>query len=226
MGRYYDIHRKAPGLEDWTVRHVTLDEAIAAGRMSRSWAEQRKRLWGENSALYQNHVLGEFCADDEDAIISLSWVEAAVERWRAWDAAGRPDQDGPRIAGVDVARSGKDKSVVAVRHGDIVVSITAFPRGDLMETTGRVKAILDRDPECRAMVDVIGLGAGVYDRLREQGMKTDPFNAARKTTLKDKTGQFGFVNLRSYGWFHSRTCSTPPTEPPSPCHPTMNLPGT
>ena len=82
--------------------------------------------------------------------------------------------------------------MVAVRHGDIVVSITAFPRGDLMETTGRVKAILDRDPECRAMVDVIGLGAGVYDRLREQGMKADPFNAARKTTLKDKTGQFGF----------------------------------
>jgi hypothetical protein len=33
-------------------------------------------------------------------------------------------------------------------------------------------------------------------------MKADPFNAARKTTLKDKTGQFGFVNLRSYGWFH------------------------
>ena len=52
------------------------------------------------------------------------------------------------------------------------------------------------------MVDVIGLGAGVYDRLKEQGMKADPFNAARKTTLKDKTGQFGFVNLRSYGWFH------------------------
>ena len=200
-GRYYDIHRRAPGLEDWTVRHVTLDEAIAAGRMSRTWAEQRKRLWGENSALYQNHVLGEFCADDEDSIISLSWVEAAQERWRAWDAAGRPEQDGPRVAGVDVARSGKDKSVVAVRHGDIIVSITAFPRGDLMETTGRVKGILDRDLECRAMVDVIGLGAGVYDRLREQGCKADPFNAARKVTAKDRTGQFGFANLRSAAYW-------------------------
>ena len=57
-GRYYDIHRKAPGLEDWHVRHVTLEEAIAAGRMSQTWADQRKRLWGENSALFQNHVLG------------------------------------------------------------------------------------------------------------------------------------------------------------------------
>ena len=200
-GRFYDIHRRAPGLEDWSVRHVTIDEAIAAGRVTQSWVNQRRLLWGEHSALFQNHVMGEFCADDEDSIISLSWVEAAVERWRVWDAAGRPEQDGAHIAGVDIARSGKDRSVVAVRHGDVIVSLTAFPRGDLMETTGRVKAIMDRDPECRAMVDVIGLGAGVYDRLREQGVKADPFNAGRKVTQKDRTGQFGFANLRSAGWW-------------------------
>ena len=81
-GRFYDIHARKPGLEDWQVRHVTLDEAIAAGRMTRQWAAQRMKLWGENSALYQNHVLGEFCADDEDAVIPLRWIEAAFERWR------------------------------------------------------------------------------------------------------------------------------------------------
>lgn len=32
-GRFYDIHRRKPGLEGWWVRHVTLDEAIAAGRI-------------------------------------------------------------------------------------------------------------------------------------------------------------------------------------------------
>ena len=104
-GRFYDIHSRKPGLEDWHTRHVTLDEAAAAGRVTRSWAEQRKRLWGESSALYQNHVLGEFCADDEDAIIPLSWVEAAVTRWHAWDAAGRPDQEGPHIAALAVPAS-------------------------------------------------------------------------------------------------------------------------
>ena len=31
-GRFYDIHARKPGYEDWWVRHVTLAEAIAAGR--------------------------------------------------------------------------------------------------------------------------------------------------------------------------------------------------
>ncbi|MEV5959030.1 hypothetical protein AB0M11_35725 [Streptomyces sp. NPDC051987] len=30
-GRFYEIHKRAPGLEDWHTRHVTLEEAVAAG---------------------------------------------------------------------------------------------------------------------------------------------------------------------------------------------------
>ena len=193
-GRFYEIHRHAPGLEDWHTRHVTLDEAIVAGRMTRAWAAQRKKLWGEASALYQNHVLGEFCSEDEDAIIPLAWIEAAQDRWKAWDAEGRPDEDGQHTIGVDVARSGLDKSVAAVRHGDILTHLVTWSREDTMETVGRVKGMLDADPAATAIVDVIGIGAGVYDRLREMGLKTDPFNAAKKTTRRDATRQFGFMN--------------------------------
>lgn len=193
-GRFYDIHRHAPGLEDWHTRHVTLDEAIAAGRMTRAWAAQRKKLWGEASALYQNHVLGEFCSEDEDAIIPLAWIEAAQERWTAWDAEGRPDQDGQHTVGVDVARSGLDKSVAAVRHGDVLTHLVTWSREDTMATVGRVKGILDADPAATAIIDVIGIGAGVYDRLREMGTKVDPFNASKKTTRRDVTRQFGFMN--------------------------------
>ncbi len=193
-GRFYDIHTRKEGLEDWRVRHVTLDEAVAAKRMTYDWAAKRKKLWGENSALYQNHVLGEFCADDEDAVIPLRWVEAAFERWREWERAGKPDQDGLKSVGVDVARSGLDKTVAAVRHGDVITRIEAWAKADTMETTGRVKGIMEAESGATAVVDVIGIGAGVYDRLREQGIKSDPFNAGRKTTRKDKTGQFGYYN--------------------------------
>ena len=193
-GRFYDIHRRAPGLEDWHVRHVTLDEAVKAGRMTHEWAGKRKTLWGETSALYQNHVLGEFCADDEDAVIPLRWVEAAFERWREWERAGKPDQDGIKSVGVDVARSGLDKTVAAIRHGDVITAIQAWAKADTMETTGRVKGIMEGEAGATAVVDVIGIGAGVYDRLREQGIRSDPFNAGRKTTRKDKTGQFGYYN--------------------------------
>lgn len=208
-GRFYDIHTRKPGLEDWAVRHVTLEEAIAAGRMTRAWADQRKKLWGENSALYQNHVLGEFCADDEDAVIPLRWVEAAFDRWRTWERDGKPDQDGIATAGVDVARSGHDKSAAAIRHGNVITSITTWAKADTMETAGRVKGILTADPALTAVVDVIGIGAGVYDRLREQGEKTDPFTAGRKTHRKDATGQFGFRDCRSAAWWNLREMLDP-----------------
>ena len=36
-GRFYDIHSRRPGYEDWWVRHVKLEEAIRAGRVSEEW---------------------------------------------------------------------------------------------------------------------------------------------------------------------------------------------
>ena len=74
-GRFYDIHRKAPGLEDWWVRHVTLKEAIAAGRINEEWAEARRRQWGEDSPVYQARVLGEFPTHTEGALIPLTWLK-------------------------------------------------------------------------------------------------------------------------------------------------------
>ena len=64
-GRFYDIHARKPGLEDWQSRHVTLEAAMAAGRISKGWAAQRLAQWGADSALYANRVLGEFASSDE-----------------------------------------------------------------------------------------------------------------------------------------------------------------
>src|SRR5450755_2137531 len=101
-GRFYDIQTHKPGYEDWHSVHVTLERAIAAGRISASWAEQRALQWGPASAIYVNRVLGEFHAGDEDSVVPLSWAEAAVARWHEWDEAGRIDGGVPRTVGVDV----------------------------------------------------------------------------------------------------------------------------
>lgn len=203
-GRFYDIHCRKKGLEAWHVRHVTLEEAIAAKRMTRRWVEDMRLLWGENSALFQNHVMGEFHADDEDAVIPLRWVEAAHERWRQWEEAGKPDTEGMKTVGVDVARSGKDRSVAAIRNGDVITRLESWAKADTMVTTGRVVGIMNTEPGTTAVVDVIGIGAGVYDRLREQGLKADPFHAGMKTGRRDKTHQFGFFDVRSAAWWGLR----------------------
>ena len=95
-GRFYDICSRKRGYEDWATLHVSLDEAITAGRTTRAWADQRKAQWGENSALYRNRVLGEFAGDEESGLVGLSWVEAANARWLEWqDVAAK--QNGVQV---------------------------------------------------------------------------------------------------------------------------------
>lgn len=213
QGRFYDICKHKPGYEDWHPVHVTLDDAMAAGRITAEWAEQRARQWGESSAIYQNRVLGEFYASDEDSVIPLAWAEAAVERWRAWEAAGKPDPGRPRVIGVDVAYTGQDRTVLAVRKGPVITELRRSVKEDTMQTTGRVKAILDGDDSYTAVVDAIGIGAGVVDRLREQGARVLAFNASKASKAKDSTREFGFANRRSEAWWTVRQALDPSGDP-------------
>lgn len=209
-GTFYGIHARHPGFEDWWARHVTLDEAKAARRISDEWAEQRRRQWGADSAAYNNRVLGEFYSSDDDGVIPLAWIEAAQDRWRQWDENGRPvDPDCEMTCGVDVARSGTDKTVMALRFGKVITSIRHTSREDTMRTAGRAKGILEANPGMTAVVDVIGIGAGVVDRLREEGMAADAFNASAASSKKDATGELGFVNTRAASWWNLRDLLDP-----------------
>jgi hypothetical protein len=213
-GRFYEIHKRQPGLQDWWVRHVTLAEAVKAGRVSEHWAEQRALQWGRDTALYANRVLGEFASSDEDGVIPLSWVEQANDRWRAWAEAGRPDQGAPRVIGVDVARSGADRTVLALRSGWTVQELRHTHLEDTMATTGRVHGLLESWEGSKAIVDVIGIGAGVVDRLREQRMAVEPFNASEGTHRKDSSGELGFSNVRSQAWWELRELLDPASGQP------------
>lgn len=205
-GRFYDIHRRAPGYEDWWVRHVTIEEAVKAGRISRQWAEQRRLQWGEDSAVYQNRVRGEFHASDEDSVIPLAWLEAAIERWHDWDRAGRPSPGGPLWTGVDVGRGG-DESVLAHRDG-WAVWLEGNRRRDTMSQVAALQGI-----EGRAIVDVIGLGAGVYDRLRELHAKPLAYTGSGKTGVRDRSRKYGFVNVRSAAYWNLRELLDPAYDP-------------
>lgn len=210
-GRFYDIHKRARGLDDWHTRHITLTEAIAAGRISPAWAEQRAVQWGPESAMYANRVLGEFHAGEEDAVIPLSWVEAAVDRWLAWDDAGRPPLPGRRLLGVDVARGGGDSTVIAHRMGPCITHLDVHHAEDTMRSTARVQVALE--PDVTAVVDSIGVGAGVVDRLRELKEKVVAYTGSAKTTAKTRGRDHGFVNVRTAAWWRLRELLDPSFDP-------------
>jgi len=206
-GRFYEIQARRPGSEDWHVTHVSLERAIAAGRVSAEWADQRAKQWGEGSAVYANRVLGEFAASAQDGVIPLAWVEAANERWLGWQESGEKAPPFTCV-GVDVARSGSDKTICALRHERFITELREGSRADTMAVTGQVAGIL-RAGGGYAAVDVIGIGAGVVDRLREQGFEVLAFNAAAATPLLDSSRELGFANCRSAAWWTLRELLDP-----------------
>lgn len=232
VGRFYDIQTRKPGYEDWWVRHVTLDECIAAGRIKREQAEQRKLQWGEQSAVYQNRVLGEFCTSDEDCVIPLAWIEAANERWEqqievkdtTWNwIDGAKRCVWPRWAwrqsaetseldalGVDIARSDLgDKTVIARRQANTVTQLDRYHIADTQPIVGYVSNLLEKS-KADAVVDVIGIGSGPYDQLRERfGNRAVAFNASESSTMKDRSKELEFSNKRSAAWWHMRELLDP-----------------
>lgn len=233
QGRFFDICSKKPGHEHWWVRHVTVEEVIAAGRISRAHVDQLARQWGENSAVFKNRVLGEFCESSEDCVIPLAWIEAANRRWEErielldhnwnWIEGAKQGtwprwrwRDGRQAEpldqlGIDIARSDLgDKTVFARRQGRTVTQLDRYAIADTTPTVGYASNLLERWQQACAMVDVIGIGAGPYDQLRERfSRRALPFNASESTDFKDRSKEIEFSNKRAAGYWNLREALDP-----------------
>lgn len=207
-GQFYDIHMRKPGYEDWVARHVTIEEAIIANRVSAKWVLQREKQWGRDSAVFQNRVLGEFADTSEEGVIPLSWIQMAIARWKDWSAHGRKSVHGKRTMGVDVARSGDDKTVLAIRDASLLQNLYVFSKSPTTKTAGNVKTRAD-NRYIHIEVDG-GLGAAVYDMLREQSVPLlRPITVGGKTSFRDKSAQLSFENVRAAMWWNMRELLDP-----------------
>ena len=224
-GRFHAICARKPGYEDWHVRHVTKEQAIASGRMTQAWADQRLRQWGKDSVAYQNRVLGLFTKGSASGVIPLAWVEAAIERWLALEETGMLPTRLTDV-GADFARGGGDQMMLAPRAGNAILRLRCLDSiKDTMPAVGVIAGLVRAHPGSHAIVDVIGIGAGPYDRLVElmdeqpdlykhQGIDALPFNAsAGCAEAKDRSGELGFINLRSAAWWALRERLDPEYDP-------------
>jgi hypothetical protein len=224
-GRFYEIHQRKPGTEDWKVRHVTLEECIKAGRISKAWADQRRKQWGAQSALYLNRVEGEFAASDEAGVIPLAWVERAVERWKAWQdeletqLAGLPAFErnkarrellgSPDALAADISDGGADPGVIGRRY-DLKAELEYLEGLDTMEQAGRiVRAVRWHNPG-RVAGDASGVGAGTVRRVREQDIEIEGFNGSHSAEeYTDRSGELEFLNMRAAAFWNLRELLDP-----------------
>lgn len=208
IGRFYDIQSRKQGYDDWWVRHIRLQEAVDAGRVRSDWANARFRQWGPKSARYRNRVLGEFSQDDADVVIQLDWIEAAVERWKSLEDAGQLPASVLRY-GIDVARAGSNKSVIAGVFGNVCIALEKIERMNTMELAGNINLLLRTHVNAMANVDIIGVGAGVYDRLVEEFPNRIMAFVASESTDWSPNEEIFFVNKRSAAWWFMREMLDP-----------------
>lgn len=108
-----------------------------------------------------------------------------------------------------MAREGSDKSVCYIRENFRCLEIAVWAKADTMESAARVQLLHGRYKPESIIIDCDGLGVGVFDRLREQGLPVSSFQGSRSTTAKDASGVLGFRNLRSYAWWRLRELLDP-----------------
>ena len=138
--------------------------------------------------------MGEFPSADDDTVIPMELIRGAMNR----DVSLTANE--PIVWGLDVARFGGDNSALCVRQGNTVLDLVTFPSMDLMQLCGAVKNKFDdatvmEQPQ-EILVDVIGLGSGVVDRLAEQNLPVRGVNVAEAPATKKN-----YLNLRAELWF-------------------------
>lgn len=141
-------------------------------------------------------LLGDFNAGMEDSewqVIPTAWVEGAQARWKA--LLPKPRMDG---MGVDVARGGKDNTVISRRHGEwydelLAYPATATPDGPTVAGL-TIAAMRDAAP---IHIDAIGVGASPFDFLNQARQQVIGVIASEASRSTDKSGRLTFKNYRS-----------------------------
>jgi phage terminase large subunit-like protein len=187
------------------------------GGVTRHFIDMIAGEYGIDSAVYSARVLGEFPDQAQDALCRRSWLEEAAERWDQ-EAETAPVALARMVVAIDPSRLGSDESVMAIRRGDVLTEIVAWGRLDTMVLVGHVVQQIGargirpeptttrgswRGPsaehEPTILVDEIGLGGPILDRLREQGYPARGFNGARSPRDRRR-----FLNRRSEVFWHLR----------------------
>jgi hypothetical protein len=188
-GLFYDTHHRVKA--DWKTMHVS---CITSPRVSDEFVREMEVKYGAESNQFRVRVLGEFPLKEDNTVIPADTVQSAQKR----DIESDPDT--VPIWGLDVARFGADSSVLAIRHGNAITELISWKGLSLMELTGRVvdkyNNLIPRQRPTEILVDSIGLGAGVVDRLQELDLPVRGINVGEASSMSGT-----YLNLRAELWF-------------------------
>lgn len=148
--------------------------------------------------------------DKPSQIIPSGWIEMAQARYKKGEYKRNPEA---MSIGCDPARGGKDRTVIAVRDGDLI-EVFSYPGKSTPDGASVVQLILKHwSPGIPINLDVIGIGSSVIDYLRDLGHPVVPVHFAKRSARRDRSGLLQFKNLRTEVYWNLRDLLDPHYDP-------------
>ena len=207
-GFFYDTHNRLK--DDWWTRHVSRGELVDLEKDHYALGEEHAS-GGRHTNRYRIRVLGEFPVSEDDVLIPFDLVEPSLTR----DITVH--RSVPVLWGLDCARFGSNRSALAKRQGlQLLEPVRSWAKLDTMEVAARVKKEWDDTPKdfqpVGILVDAIGIGGGVADRLRQLGLPAKDIMVSETPALQNLER---YADLRTElwhkarEWFAQRNCKLP-----------------
>lgn len=181
IGLYNSWTKDSAGYEmeisgDYDVLNIDWKQGVEEGRTTEEYILNKKKTLTRTQ--FQVLYEARFPDETDDSLFSHSDLMKAKNILEL-------DENYEYLLGCDIAAFGVDLTVLTViKHyleSDVYVieKIKDFRKQDTMRTTGEIINLINEYNPSRVNIDSIGLGQGVYDRLKEQGFKVNDIKVGR-----------------------------------------------
>ena len=136
-------------------------------------------------AAYRDGIWDAF--EGGDQLIMSRWVDEAY--------GNRLECGGGKLISCDPARFGEDETVIFVLDGTDIIAKKVMGKCRTTEISHEITRMSREHGHCPAVIDEIGVGAGVVDECTEKGVSTIPFNSSSKAEDAES-----YYNLRAEAW--------------------------
>jgi hypothetical protein len=193
----FELYQMALRNPEWFCQLLTVDDT---GAITKADIESERQA-GMSEDMIQQEFYCSFIASVENIVIPFDLIQGAIGRNVSYSGA-------PKIAGLDVARFGNDRTALVVRQGGQIVHVETWNMADSVMTAGRVMDRFRARMFDVVAVDSIGIGAGVVDILKANNIPTVGVNVSETPSSNDSR----FNRLRdelwwkARQWFEDRSC--------------------
>lgn len=142
--------------------NVQAGKEIIPGLITKTWIDEQRHKYGEDSPWWLSQILGEFPPSGEEMLIPLLWAKMAQERYNEI----APDAE--EVYGFDPSAGGMDEAALCTRAGRLVYPFHGWSGLNKPDLVRNVKMHVGLKRPL--YVDEVGVGWGIGSDLRSSGV--------------------------------------------------------